>query len=66
MQSEENNYYVDDSIWLNSFNDLQPSAGQTIVEYVWIGGKGDDLRSKARSLDKVFLFRRVACVSLVL
>lgn len=25
--------------------------GQTIVEYVWIGGSGDDLRSKARTIN---------------
>jgi len=26
--------------------------GFTIVEYIWLGGKGDDLRSKARSFNK--------------
>ncbi len=48
MHSEETNYFVNDSIWLDNFNDLDTSE-TTIVEYVWIGGTGQDLRSKARS-----------------
>ncbi len=48
MHSEETNYFVNDTIWLDSFNDLD-TKGTTIVEYVWIGGTGHDLRSKARS-----------------
>jgi hypothetical protein len=48
MHSEETNYFVNDSIWLDNFNDLDTND-TTIVEYVWIGGSGHDLRSKARS-----------------
>jgi hypothetical protein len=53
MHSEDSNYYVDDNIWLSHFNELDTASGTTIVEYVWIGGSGYDLRSKARSFDKV-------------
>ena len=33
------------------FNSL-PQKGYTIVEYVWLGGLGDDIRSKSRTFDK--------------
>ena len=48
MLSDDSTYFVNDGVWLDSFNDLDTSD-TTIVEYVWIGGTGHDLRSKARS-----------------
>lgn len=43
---------LDQSITRHFMSSLTDQNGKICAEYVWIGGKGWDLRSKARTLDK--------------
>jgi glutamine synthetase len=43
---------LDQSITRNFMNTLTDLSGKYCAEYVWIGGSGQDLRSKSRTLTK--------------
>jgi len=45
----EDIFFIDHNIWLDHFNDLDQN-GRYLAEYIWIGGSGQDLRSKTKSL----------------
>lgn len=44
---------LDQSITRNFFNTITDQGGKICVEYVWIGGSMQDMRSKARTLDSL-------------
>jgi len=45
--------FLDHSITMHYMSTIPDQGGKIIAEYVWIGGSGADLRSKARTLAKV-------------
>lgn len=44
---------LDQAITRNFFNTVTDQGGKICVEYVWIGGSMQDMRSKGRTLDSV-------------
>jgi hypothetical protein len=45
--------FFSDAKLRSKFIELPPKEPKSLVEYVWIGGSGQDLRSKTRTLSKV-------------
>lgn len=41
---------LDQSITRYFYDTLEDQSGMVVAEYVWIGGKGDDMRSKSKTL----------------
>ena len=50
----EDIFFIDHNVWLNHFNDMDQN-GRVLAEYIWIGGSGQDLRSKTKVNNKIFL-----------
>lgn len=45
--------FLDHSITMHYMSAIPDQGGKIIAEYVWIGGTGADMRSKARTLAKM-------------
>lgn len=52
VNDEQIRSLLDQSITRHYLSALTDQGGKVCAEYVWIGGTGQDLRSKARTLDK--------------